>query len=136
MILLLSALALAEPYRATATLTAGAAGDVPALHGAFDYGVVPHVALLAEGGSRFDGEHAVGAGLLFLPVDGRWARAGLAVVPELADPLGDARPRGRAGLRAGWLALWGLGLAGRCDLVLGPGAAPQLEWGLGLSVRM
>lgn len=134
--MILSAFALAEPYRATLSLAAGTAGETPAFTAAIDYGVHRHLALGAEGGLRLDGSHSLGAGLLVLPWDGRWARAGLALVPELADPFGEARFRGRAGLRAGWLALWGVGLTVRADLLLGPEDPLAWEWGAGLSLRM
>ncbi len=140
MILLLSSLALAEPFRATGTLTAGADdATTPAVQFAADYGVVRHVAVLGEVGIHADGHHGLGAGLAVYPLDGRWARLGFALVPELADPLGDpddAYLRGRAGLRGSWLAFWGVGLAVRADAVMSAERPLGWEWGAGLSVRM
>lgn len=136
---LLSALAHAEPNRATATFSAGVDGTVPAIHGAVDYGIIRHFAVEGEVGIGFRGAGTTGSiagGLLILPVDGQWVRLGVAVMPELHDALGRPRAAARAGLRAGWLMFWGVGLQGRLDVVLPMAQAPELQGALGLSVRM
>lgn len=134
--ILLATLAFAEPFRTTGTLTLGVDGLVPAAHGALDYGVTRHVALLGEGSVDRDLHVTAAGGLLVLPVDGEWVRAGVALMPEVADVAGDPALRVRGGARAGWLMFWGLGLAGRVDVAWAPGLAPELQAGIGISVRM
>ena len=136
MTLLLCTLAFAEPFRTTATVTAGVDGAVPAVHGALDYGVVRRVALIGEAGLTGDVHVSASAGLLLLPVDGDWVRAGIVLMPEVRDLAGDAAFSMRGGLRAGWLVFWGLGLAARADVAWAPGTTPELQAGLGLSVRI
>ncbi len=136
MILFLFQLAHAEPNRVTASLSAGLDGTAPAFHGAADYGVVRHLGVAGEIGADLDGRASAAAGLLLLPVDSRWVRLGVALMPEVHDAFGDPRLAARAGVRAGWLMFWGLGLQARVDGVVPWGEAPELQVGLGLSVRM
>lgn len=136
MTLLLCAFALAEPFRTTATLTAGADGGVPSAHGALDYGVMRRIALIGEAGVTRDLAVSASGGLLVLPVDGEWVRAGVALMPEVRDLAGTPAYSVRGGVRAGYLMFWGLGLAARADVAWAPGVAPELQAGLGLSVRM
>ena len=136
MILFLFQLAHAEPNRVTASLSAGVDGAVPAFHGAADYGVVRHVGVAGEAGVDLDGRVSAAGGLILMPVDSRWVRLGVALMPEVHDVLGDPRLAARAGVRAGWLMFWGLGLQARIDGVVPWGEAPELQLGLGLSVRM
>lgn len=127
----------AEPFRATATLTGGLADNVANVDLAADYGVVRHLAVTGEVGLRADGGHSLGAGVLVFPVDARWGRVGIALIPEVGDPFtSDGSLRGRVGVRGSWLAFWGVGLGARADVILSPTTAPILDWGLGLTLRM
>lgn len=127
----------AEPFRATATLTGGLADNIANVDLASDYGIVRHFAVTGEVGLRADGGHSLGAGALIFPVDARWGRLGIALIPEIGDPFtSDGKMQGRVGVRGSWLAFWGVGLGARADVVLSPTAAPILDWGLGLSMRM
>lgn len=136
MILFLFQLAHAEPNRLTASLSAGVDGTVPAFHGAADYGVIRHLSVAGEIGVDFDGRASAAGGLLILPVDGRWIRLGVALMPEVHDVLGAPTLAARGGVRAGWLMFWGVGLQARVDAVVPWKQAPELQVGLGLSVRM
>lgn len=137
MILLLITTAFAEPFRATATVTGGQSAGVPELNLSADYGVFHHLSVVGEFGIRTDTGHHLGAGIVLLPFDGRWGRLGVTLIPEMEDPF-TAEPRmcGRVGLRGNWLAFWGVGLSGRGDVVLSADRAPELDWGLGFSLRM
>lgn len=143
MILLLNLIArpcLAEPERLTGAISVGVDGHDPALHLAADYGVVRRVALTGEVGFNREGSSA-GGGLLLLPVDDQWVRLGLALIPEVDDIAGAPHLAARAGLRAGWLMFWGVGVQGRLGVVAdpsGPGrtASAELQAGFGISVRM
>ncbi len=134
---LTAASALAEPFRATATLTGGLADNVANVDLAADYGVVRHLAVTGEVGLRADGGHSLGGGALVFPVDARWGRVGIALIPEIGDPFtSDGNLRGRVGVRGSWLAFWGVGVGARADVILSPTEAPFLDWGLGLTMRM
>ena len=141
MILLITAAALASPGRATGTLTvATTPKTTPVLvRAAGELGLMRHLAGTAEVG-QLPGPHrfAVGVGPV-LEVESRWVRVGLVAMPELT---GQGALQARGGVRASWLAFWGLSLTARCDTVWHGGSrgrggalgAPEL--GGGLSLRL
>ncbi|MBW1879294.1 MAG: hypothetical protein JRJ84_13105 [Deltaproteobacteria bacterium] len=153
MIALLIALcvAQAQPGRTVAGLSAAIdPGQPPALRGTLDYGLARGLAVAGEAGF-LPGRRALalGAGLVWEPVDGRWWNAGLLAMPEWVVPLGpdDApgmdlglgrtRVVGRASARVRWLALWGLSVTARVDRVQPfDRSGGWFELGAGLAVRM
>jgi hypothetical protein len=151
MILLLASLAFAAPGRTHAGLNVGVAGvaglDAPTSHavvrGAIDYGLIRHVACTGELGLGGQGTSVAG-GLLFEPVDSKWLRVGVALMPDFglselngsAPSVHDVETRGRVGLRLDWLAFWGLSFTARVDRVAPLDGAGWTEIAGGIAVRM
>ncbi len=157
----LLATAQADPGRTVLGATVGARpAEGLVLRGSLDYGFKRHFAVSLEAGS-LPGESslALGGGLLFAPLDGRWWRLGVAAMPELwvplrlsrdIDPLlvedpkpgirtgmGDITLGLRSGLRINWLVFWGLtatARADRCFPLDGSGGWFELAGGLALRI--
>lgn len=172
-ILLLALAAQADPGRVFAGATLGSGPGAGLLaRGTLDYGIARHLVLTSElglvpatsgtswgagpGGEAEPPQVALGSGVLFAPVDGRWWRAGLVAFPEVVLPgavlgLPDVgtplrgRPLGvldatlvvRTGLRVNWLLFWGLTVTARVDQVFPfTGEGGWTEAAGGLAVRM
>jgi hypothetical protein len=164
-ILLSLGLAQADPGRVVAGATIGGSPHRgPALRGSLDYGVLPHLGLVAEAGSVPGYAAAsLGMGLAASPLDGRWWRLGVVAIPELQLPLRAPEAWGlelpaalssepvpglstgvmdsslglRTGLRVHWLVFWGLTVAGRADWSQPLDGSPGwAEIGGGLSIRL
>lgn len=160
---LCAGLASADPGRVVAGATLGGSPDRGlALRGSLDYGAVPHLGVTAELGN-VPGHMAasMGMGLLAAPLDGRWWRVGVVVMPELNLPVqvpeawGGSMPAAteplpglatgvmdttlsaRTGLRVSWLVFWGLTFSGRADWSQPLDGSPGWsELGAGLAVRL
>jgi hypothetical protein len=150
-LLLALSVAQAQPGRTVAGLSAAIdPGQPVAVRGTLDYGLARGLAVAGEAG-LLPGRRALalGAGLVWEPVDGRWWNVGLLAMPEWVVPLsaepvpgadlglGRTRVAGRASVRVRWLALWGLSVTARVDRVAPlDGSGGWFELGAGLAVRM
>lgn len=128
----------AETGRATAAWFGTSPRSGFTVRGGVDYGAVRRLSLAAEAG--WGGPAAtLSAGVRLDAIDGHWWRVGAVVLPGIAVSGADhASPTGvlDVGLRASWLAFWGLSFVGRVDRLETVDGSGWTEIGGGLGVRL